>query len=76
MDELIKKLTESAGIGEDVAKKVVEVMSDFMKEKLPAGIGDQVTGLLSGGLGGVGDIAGKAGDIAKGLGDILGGKDS
>ena len=74
MDELIKKLTETADIGEDVAKKVVEVVSDFMKEKLPAGIGDQVTGVLSGGLGGVGSIADKAGGIAKGLGDILGGK--
>lgn len=74
MDELIKRLTETANIGEDVAKQVVEVVSTFMKDKLPAGIGDQVSGVLSGSLDSVGGLAEKAGDIAKGLGDIIGGE--
>ena len=74
MDELVKRLTETAGIGEDVAKKVVATVSDFMKEKLPGGVGEQMAGLLSGGFNQVGDIAERAGDFYKGLGDILGGE--
>ena len=76
MDELIKKLTDQLDIGEDMAKKIVEVVSQFMSDKLPGGIGDQVNSLLSGGLGQAGNLAEKAGDLAKGLGDILGNKDS
>ena len=72
MEELIKKLVDQAGVTEDVAKKVVEIVSGFMKENLPGGIGEQVTSLLGGGLQGAGGLAEKAGDIAKGLGDILG----
>ena len=71
MEELIKKLQEGAGLGEDAAKKVVGIVSEFLKEKLPGGLGDQVTGILGGGLGQVGGLAEKAGDVAKNLGDLL-----
>jgi hypothetical protein len=74
MDELVKRLMETADVGEDVAKKVVATVSDFMKEKLPGGVGDQMAGFLSGGLGQVGGLADKASDIAKNFSDILGGK--
>lgn len=72
MDELIKKLMNQAGVTEDVAKKVVEITSTFMKENLPGGLGEQVAGLLSGGLHQAGDIAGRASGLAKNLGGILG----
>lgn len=65
MDELIKKLMDQAGVTEDVAKKVVEITSKFMKDTMPAGLGEQVAGPLRSGLY-------KAGDLAKNLGDILG----
>lgn len=35
MEELIKKLTESAGINEEQAAKAVETVVNFIKEKLP-----------------------------------------
>lgn len=73
MDELVKRLMETAGIGEDVAKKVVGTVSDFMKEKLPGGVGDQMAGFLSGGMDQVGNLAEKASDMAKNFSDILGG---
>ena len=72
MDELIKKLMDQAGVTEDVAKKVVEITSTFMKDTLPGGLGEQVAGFLSGGLQQAGGIAERAGDLAKNLGDILG----
>lgn len=74
MEELIKKLQEGAGLGEDAARKVVGIVSEFMKEKLPGNLGDQITGVLGGGLDQVGDLADKAGDIARNLGDLLKGE--
>ena len=76
MDELIKKLVEQAGIGEDLAQKIVGIVSQFMSDKLPGGLGDQVNQLLSGGLSSAGGLAEKAGDLAKGLGGLLGKKDA
>ena len=35
MEDLIKKLTESAGINEDQAAKAIETVVNFIKEKLP-----------------------------------------
>ena len=69
-----QKNVDQVGVSEEIAQKVVGVVSGFMKVKLPGGLGEQVNSLLSGGLSGMGDVAGKAGEIAKGLGDILGGK--
>ena len=35
MEDLIKKLTESAGINEAQAEKAIETVVNFIKEKLP-----------------------------------------
>lgn len=35
MEDLIKKLTESAGINEQQAEKAIETVVNFIKEKLP-----------------------------------------
>jgi nucleoid DNA-binding protein len=35
MEDLIKKLTETAGINEDQAAKAIETVVNFIKEKLP-----------------------------------------
>jgi len=35
MEDLIKKLTESAGINEAQAAKAIETVVNFIKEKLP-----------------------------------------
>ena len=67
MDDLIKMVTEKAGINGDQAKKAVTAVIDFVKDKAPM-IGDQLKGLLEGG-GGVGGIAGTIGGMFGGKKD-------
>lgn len=62
MDELIRMVSERAGIPEDTARTAVQTVIGFLKERLPAPMAGQVDALLSG----------SGGDIAKGLGNILG----
>lgn len=56
MEELIKSVTEKAGISGDQAKTAVSAVLEFLKTKLP-GIGGQLEGLLGGGEGGLGGAA-------------------
>ena len=60
MDQLIKLVTEKAGISEAQAKTAVDTVMSFVKDKLPA-VGSQLDGLMSGNIG----------DAAKGLADKL-----
>lgn len=69
MQELIKLVTEKAGISESQAKSAVETVVSFIKDKLPGGIGGQVESFLSGNAGKIGDVVDtlkdKAGDLFK-----------
>lgn len=67
MDELVKLVSQKAGISPDAAKKAVETVLGFLKQKLPAPIASQIDGILGGGAGGLGGIA-------SGLGGMLGKK--
>ena len=49
MDELIKVVSQKAGLSEDVAKKAVDAVIDYLKDNLPAPIAGQIDGLLGGG---------------------------
>jgi len=64
MDELIKLVTQKAGISEDQAKQAITAVLDFLKQHLPAPVAGQIEGLLKGGLP----------DISQGLGGIFGKK--
>ena len=66
MDELIKLVTQKAGISEAQAQQAVETVMGFLKDKLPAPIASQVEGLLGGGE--MPDV----GDLGKKLGGLLG----
>ena len=74
MDELIKQVTERAGISETQARSAVETVMGFLKDRLPAPIAGQVDGLLGGASGAIGGLANTAGDVLGGLGGMLGGK--
>ena len=76
MEELIKQVTERAGISEDQARAAVETVLGHLQKTLPAGLSQQLGGLLggAGASGGVGQIADRAGDLVGGLGGILGGR--
>lgn len=65
MDELVKTVTEKAGISAEQAKAAVTSVLEFVKAKLP-GVGEQVQGLLAGGEGG--GLAGAADALKKKLG--------
>ena len=67
MDELIKLVSKNAGINQDQAKKAVETVLGYLKEKLPAPIAAQVDAVLKGDVSGLGDVAGQ-------LGGLFGGK--
>lgn len=66
MDELIKTVSEKAGITAEQAKSAIDTITGFLKDKLPPGIGDNISSFLEGK-----DGSGLAG-MAKGLKDKLG----
>ncbi|RME08167.1 MAG: hypothetical protein D6803_01915 [Anaerolineae bacterium] len=70
MDELVQLIVEKTGLSEDVARNVVTVVLDFLKERLPEPVGSNLEALLEGvdlsdGL----DL----GDVMGGLGALFGG---
>ena len=73
MEELIKQVTERTGISEEQARTAVQTVLGYLQNNLPAGISQQLGGLL-GGAGG-GGIPGGAGDLIGGLGGMFGGGD-
>jgi ribosomal protein L7/L12 len=46
MEELIKRVSERTGIGEDKAKTGIETVVGFLKERLPAPIASHVDSAL------------------------------
>lgn len=68
MDDLIKQVTQKAGISENQAKQAIETVLGFIKDKLPAPIASQVAGVLGGGE--TPDL----GDVGEKLGGLLGKK--
>jgi hypothetical protein len=65
MEQIIKLVTEKAGISESQAKSAIDTVVGFLKDKMPGGIGSQVESFLKSG--------GNIGDIAGGLKDKVGG---
>lgn len=65
MDELVALVVQKTGLPEETAKKAVEIVIEYLKDKLPGPIAAQVDNALeSKGLG----------EAAKGLGAMLGKK--
>lgn len=64
MDELVKLVAQKTGLKEDQAKVAVNLVVDYLKEKLPAPVAGQLDAVLKGGTP----------DLAGGLGGLLGGK--
>lgn len=67
MDELIKTVTEKAGINAEQAKSAIASVFDFIKAKVPL-VGDQLQGWLGGGEGGGVNVAGAADALKKKFG--------
>ena len=74
MDDLIRQVTERTGISEEQARTAVQTVLGYLQNNMPAGITEQLGGLLGGGAGsGGGGLADRAGDLMGGLGGMLGG---
>jgi len=69
-DELVKVLVAKAGISQQKAEVVVEIVADFLKEKLPAPLNGYVDTALN--IGGVDTNA--LGNLASGLSGLFGKK--
>lgn len=69
MDELIKLVSQKTGLAEDMSKKAVETVIEYLKDKLPAPIAGQLDNVLE--MGGTGA---SANDLVSGLGGLLGKK--
>jgi hypothetical protein len=65
MDELVELIVKKTGIPKETAENIVEMVLDYLKEKLP----DPVAGMIDKFL----DDDG-AGDLLEGLGDLFGGR--
>jgi hypothetical protein len=65
MDELINQITQRTGISADQARQAVQVVTDYLKAKLPAPLAGQVDAALSGSA--LGDAANQAGQVLGGL---------
>lgn len=50
MEELIKRLQDTVGLSQEDATKSVAALIEFVKEKLPAGLGDQLVGMMKNGF--------------------------
>ena len=69
MDELVKEVSDNAGISETQAKKAIETVRDFLQDKLPEPLAGQVDNVLESG-----QAADIAGDLTKSLGGLFGKK--
>lgn len=74
MEELIKQVIERTGISEEQARTAVQTVLGYLQNNLPAGISQQLGGVLGGGgAGGGGGVSGGVGDLMGGLGGLFGG---
>jgi hypothetical protein len=67
MDDLIKTVSEKAGISAEQAKSAVNSVIEFAKAKMPV-VGEQLQGLLTGGGDGSNPLAGAADALKKKFG--------
>jgi nucleoid DNA-binding protein len=64
MDELVELVVKKTGIPEETARKAVNTVLDYLKDKLPEPVAGMIDNFLEGDT---------AGDLLEGLGDLFGG---
>jgi len=72
MDELVKLVTEKAGISQSQAQTAVTAVLGLLKQRLPAPIAGEVDKVVAGGGGsGAGDLGGMAQEAESTLGGFM-----
>lgn len=74
MDELVKLVTDKAGISPDQAQKAVTAVIGFLKEKLPAPLAGQLDKFTSGGAASAGGPSGVMDEAMGAAGGFMGKK--
>jgi hypothetical protein len=75
MNELINQITQRTGISESQAQQAVQIVTNFLKQRLPGPAASQLDNFVSqGGQGGKG-MGGSMGQAAQNLGGMFGGSD-
>lgn len=72
MDEIIKLVTQKAGIPADKAQLAVTTVLGYLKDKLPSPIAAQLDNAVKGGAGPGGAASSGLGDMAKDVGGMFG----
>jgi len=70
MDELIAQIMEKTGVTADKAKEMLGVTANWMQDRLPDDVADQISSILSG----AGEMAGTATEAATGAAAAATGK--
>jgi hypothetical protein len=73
VEDLLKQITDKFGISADQAKEIVGHVAEFLGDKLPGPIGDQVKKLLGGGGDDNGDDDDDGGGLLEKAKDLFGG---
>lgn len=73
MNELIQQITQRTGISENQAQQAVQIVGNFLKQRLPGPAASQIDNFLSG-QGGQ-SSQGMGGSMGQKLGGIFGGGD-
>ncbi|HYO90738.1 MAG TPA: HU family DNA-binding protein [Pyrinomonadaceae bacterium] len=75
MEELIKQVSERSGISEAQARKAVDTVMNYMRDKLPASVSGTIDNALGGGANVAGDVADTAQNVLGNIGGMFGKKD-
>jgi uncharacterized protein (DUF2267 family) len=75
MEELIKQVSERSGISEAQARKAVDTVMNYMRDKLPASVSGAIDNALGGGANVAGNVADTAQNVLGNIGGMLGKKE-
>lgn len=75
MEELIKQVSERSGISEAQARKAVDTVMNYMRDKLPASVSGTIDNALGGGANVAGDVADTAQNVLGNIGGMFGKKE-
>jgi uncharacterized protein (DUF2267 family) len=75
MEELIRQVSQRSGISEDQARKAVDTVMNYMRDKLPASVSGTIDSALGGGANVAGDVADTAQNVLGNIGGMFGKKE-
>jgi hypothetical protein len=75
MEELIKQVSQRSGISEDQARKAVDTVLGYMRDKLPASASGMIDSAIGGGANVAGGVADTAQNVLGGIGGMFGKKE-